>query len=192
MSLVTQISTVITRIGTEFKTAYGKIGTLANLTTTAKSDLVSAINEVAAAVGGAGATIDDTHASSLTVYSSSKTEAVATAAAAAIIDDSAAGTDSAYSSQKTVDLIQAAKDELVNGASSALDTFAEVAAQLAADETAAAALSTAIGNRVRFDDVQTLTSGEKAQAIANIGAIAAADVGDPTTDFSAVFTAALT
>lgn len=60
MSLVSEISDLATRIGTECKgirTDYnGKIGTLASLNTTEKSNLVGAINEVLAAVGGGGAT----------------------------------------------------------------------------------------------------------------------------------------
>lgn len=70
MSLVTQVNNLATRIGTEFKTVYGKIGNLASLTTTEKGTLVGAINEVKAS---AGVQIDDVTASSTTVYSSSKT-----------------------------------------------------------------------------------------------------------------------
>ena len=193
MSLVNQISDVVTDIGTEFKTVYGEIGDLPSLGTTAKNNLVAAINEVLAEIaGGGGAVIDDAAPSTGKVYSSQKTEDFANAAAAAVVSDAGAVTDHAYSSQKTTDLIAALKTELVNGAGAALDTFGEVAAQLAADETAAAALTTAVGNRVRFDDAQVLTGPQKAQAIANIGAISASDIGDPTTDFAAVFAAALT
>ena len=56
MSLVTQINGVITRIATEFKTVYGKLGNLASLNTTHKTTLVGSINEVLAAVGGGGVT----------------------------------------------------------------------------------------------------------------------------------------
>lgn len=60
MSLVSEVSDLATRIGTECKnirTDYnGKIGTLASLSTTDKTNLVAAINEVFAAVGGGGAT----------------------------------------------------------------------------------------------------------------------------------------
>lgn len=61
MSLVTQVSNLATRTGTEFKTVrsevVAKTGDLADLDTTATSNLVAAINEVLAAVG-AGGTID--------------------------------------------------------------------------------------------------------------------------------------
>lgn len=60
MSLVSEVSDLATRIGTEFKdvrTDYnGKQGNLASLDTTDKASLVAAINEIFAAVGGGGAT----------------------------------------------------------------------------------------------------------------------------------------
>lgn len=57
MSLVTQISDLATATGTAIKAERAKIGDLASLSTTAKANLVAAINEVMAAVG-AGGTID--------------------------------------------------------------------------------------------------------------------------------------
>lgn len=70
MSLVTRIGDLATRIGTEFKTVYGKQGDLTTLDTTHKSTLVGAINE---ALTSSGAQIDDVTASTTNVYSSSKT-----------------------------------------------------------------------------------------------------------------------
>lgn len=76
------------------------------------------------------------------------------------------------------------RDELRAGAGAALDTFAEVAAQLQADESAAAALSTAINNRVRFDAVQTLTVAQQLQACTNIG------IGNPDVDLVSAYNTA--
>ncbi|MFE7745357.1 hypothetical protein [Nocardia sp. NPDC057455] len=60
MSLVTQVSDLATRIGTEIKAVRSEVatktGNLASLTTTDKSNLVAAINEVQSEVGGGGAT----------------------------------------------------------------------------------------------------------------------------------------
>ncbi|MFO1387386.1 MAG: hypothetical protein U1F55_14735 [Chitinivorax sp.] len=53
------------------------------------------------------------------------------------------------------------------------------------------ALLAAINNRVRFDAAQTLTAPEQAQACSNMGAVAAADIGNTESDFVAVFEAAL-
>ena len=44
---------------------------------------------------------------------------------------------------------------------------------------------------MRFDAAQTLTVPEQQQARDNIGAVAATDIGDTTTDFVAIFNAAL-
>jgi hypothetical protein len=76
------------------------------------------------------------------------------------------------------------RNELRAGASAALDTFAEVAAQLQADESAAAALSTSINNRVRFDAVQTLTVAQQLQACTNIG------IGNPDVDLVSAYNTA--
>lgn len=163
MSLVTQISTLATRVGTEFKSVRSSIGTLANLTTSAKSDLVSAVNEVKAATASAGAAINDTTASTSTVYSSSKTNSAVSAAVAS----------------------------LVNSAPTTLDTLGEIATQLASDESAATALTTAVGNRLRFDAAQTLTGAQQTQGQANLSVYSQAQIGDPTTDFVAVFNTAI-
>lgn len=191
MSLVTQISNVITAIGTEFKSVYAKIGDLTSLTTTAKSNLVAAVNELAASIGGAGATINDSSPSTTSVYSSSKTEAVATAKAAAIINDAAASTSTAYSASKTDGQISAAVSALVNSSPAALDTLKELADALGDDADFATTMTTALGNRLRVDAAQGLTSGQKTQGQSNLDVYSKADIGDPTTDFAAVFTAAL-
>ena len=53
------------------------------------------------------------------------------------------------------------------------------------------AILAAVNLRVRFDAAQTLTVAEQLQARTNIGAVAAADVGNTDTDFVAVFEGAL-
>ena len=76
------------------------------------------------------------------------------------------------------------RNELRAGAGSALDTFAEVAAQLQADESAAAALATAINNRVRFDEAQNLSAAQQLQACTNIG------IGNPDVDLISAYNTA--
>lgn len=164
MSLVTQVSNAMTTIGTVTKALRQTIGSLASLTTTTKTDIVSAINEVKASVGGAGVSINDTTASVSTVYSSQKTEQKITAAITA----------------------------LINGAPGALDTLKEITDQLAADESAAASLTTAVSNRLRFDAAQSLTGGQKDQAATNGDYYRTGTIGDPATDFAGAFTTANT
>ncbi len=50
----------------------------------------------------------------------------------------------------------------------------------------------AVNLRVRFDAAQSLTVAEQLQARTNIGAVAAADVGNTDTDFLVIFDGALT
>lgn len=79
MSLVSNVQDLATRIATETKALRtlinGNVGDLSALNTSAKTNLVAAINEAATSgEGGGGLAIDDTTASTGTVYSSSKTE----------------------------------------------------------------------------------------------------------------------
>lgn len=171
MSLKTNIDDVVTRMATEFKAAYAKIGVLTGLTTTDKTSLVAALNEVKASIPSAGASIDDTTVSTATAFSSSKT------------------------TQAIVDASAAVKSELLGGAGEAYDTFKELQDILAADDSADAAFvtatNTALGNRVRHDAAQTLTTTQKVQATTNIGAATVLEVGDTTANFVTTFNAGL-
>lgn len=163
MSLITQINSVITQIATEIKADRSKIGDLTSLTTSAKSNLVAALNELKSSIAGAGAVINDT----------------------------AASTSAVYSSQKTTDLINASVSSLVNGSPAALDTLKELADALGDDANFAATTSAALGNRLRVDASQTLNSTQKTQGQTNLDVYGKADIGDPTTNFVAVLTSAL-
>lgn len=147
----------------DVKTLKASIGDLSALSTTAKGNLVAAINELKGLIGsGGGAAIDDTKG-----------------------DGDTANT---WSANKIFDTIEAAKasvkNDILGGAGSAYDTLKELQDIIVADESTAAALATAVNNRVRFDAAQTLTVAQKAQVCANIG------IGDPDTDFVASYTAA--
>lgn len=117
-------------VGTDVGSLRTKMGDLTTLTTTEKTNLVGALNEVKA---------------SLSTFAQD------------IIDDEAASATSTYSSTKVTQLIQAAVDGIVDGAPEAYNTLQEIAAYIAADETATSALLTAVNNRVRYDEVMTLT-----------------------------------
>lgn len=162
MSLELRIVALAQAIGGDVKTLTNKQGDLTSLSTTAKGNLVAAINELYSAIGNAGAQINDTAGDGDTLVT--------------------------WSANKIHDTIEAAKlavkSELVNGASAALDTLSELAAALNNDPTFAATIATELGNRVRFDAVQTLTTAQKLQACTNIG------VGDPERDLAAVYVTA--
>ena len=162
MSLATRIESLVIRVAQEFNDVRAKAGNLANLSTTDKSSLVAAINELQAAV------------------------------ASNVIDDGQVATTSTYSSSKIVSLLDALKAEILGGADAAYDTLVEIQQLLQNGTSGLDALLAAVNNRVRFDAAQTLSTPEQAQARSNIGAVGASDVGDTDTDFVAVFEGALT
>ena len=162
MSLETRIIALANAIGADVKTLTANAGSLSALTTVAKTSLVAAINELAAATASAGAQINDTAGNGDTLVT--------------------------WSADKIYDSIEAAKtavtNSLVNGAGAALDTLNELSAALNNDPAFATTLATQIAARVRFDAAQTLTVPQQAQACANIG------IGDPERDLAAAYTTA--
>lgn len=165
MSLSTQINNLAVRVATEFKSIRATTGDKTSLTTADKTSLVAAINELNAALTGA----------------------------VNILDTAGAGdTAHTWSADKIVSQLAIIKSDILNGAPAAYDTLLEIANKLASDDGVTSGLLASISNRVAFDQAQTLTSPQKAQAIANIGAISAADVGDTTTNFVTTFEASLT
>jgi capsid protein len=163
MSLQTQIHSLVIRVAEEFKAVYSKIGSLASLSTTDKSTLVAAINELRTTI-----------------------------TAFAVIDDLTPGsTTTTFSASKIVTLLDALRAQILGGADAAYDTLLELQQALQNDQTGIAALTAAIDTRVRFDAAQMLTAPEQLQARTNIGAVASTDVGNTATDFVAIFDAAL-
>jgi capsid protein len=166
MSLQTRIESLVQRLAIEFKTVYGEIGALANLSTVDKTDLVSAINELRNQIvtASGGAFIDDDHPHALTTT---------------------------FSASKITSLLDALKVDILGGADAAFDTLKELQDALTNDATGLPALLEALGHRVRFDGPQVLTLAEQAQARTNIGAVSQEDIGDPDTDFLVIFETAL-
>lgn len=165
MSLQTRLSELISAIGADIATLTATRGTMASLTTTEKTNLVGALNEL-------------------------KAEIDALAAGSGAIDDGVTGTSTTWSSQKITNDITAAVNALVDGAPGALDTLNELATELADQDSAIGAITTALSNRVRFDAAQTLDTTQKAQANTNIGSLSLVQSGDPETDLVALYTAA--
>lgn len=166
MSLQVRVESLVLRLAAEFKTIYGEIGTLANLSTVDKTNLVSSINELRSQI--------------------------ATMSGATVIDDTnAAATGTTFSASKITSLLDDLKVDLLGGADAAFDTLKELQTAILDDQSGITALLTAIDKRVRFDAVQTLTAEEQLQARQNIGAVAMDDIGDTQTDFVAIFEVAL-
>ena len=168
MTLEARLVALAQAVGGDVKALRLSQGDLTALTTTNKTSLVAAINELLALVGeGGGAGIDATaQAGGAVTWSVDKITSAITAARNAL------------------------KDELVGGAGAALDTLAELAAALGDNPNFATTIATEVANRVRYDAPQTLTLEQQVQARANIGAASAAAVGDTERDLVAVYTTA--
>lgn len=166
-NLQTRLSDLATRAAGEDKSLRtllnGNVADLTALATTAKNNLVAAVNEVRATAQSASTA----------------------AALAAPINDAGSSTLVTWSASKIAQEIQNAKNALTNGAAAALDTLAEIATALGGDANFAATMTTALAKRLRYDAAQVLTVAEKTQACANLG------IGEPDTDFVAVFNAGL-
>ena len=147
-TLQTRITDLATRVATECKAIRTLVNAnssdLSSLTTTQKTSLVAAINELKSAV-------DSVSGNQIT------------------INDSGSSTSVVWSASKVSSAIAQAKSDLVNGAGAALDTLSELAAALGNDASFASTVTTALGYRLRFDAAQTLTAGQKTQACANLG-----------------------
>jgi len=154
MSLESRIIALAQAIGADVKALTASRGSLAALATTNKTSIVAAINELVGMAGAGGASIDDNAGNGSTGVT--------------------------WSADKIFDSIEAAKlavkNDLIAGAGAALDTLQELAAALNNDPSFATTIAGQIANRVRFDDAQTLTSPQQAQARSNIGAASASDV----------------
>ena len=162
MTQETRLITLAQAIGADVKLLRNRIGDLTSLDTTAKDNVVNAINELYAAIGSAGASIDDGAGNGATLVT--------------------------WSADKIFDSIEAAKtaviNSLLNGAGAAYDTLKELQDLLIADEGLVTALTTAVGNKVSISEVQTLTTPQKLQACQNIG------IGDPESDLTATYNTA--
>lgn len=162
MTMETRLIALAQAIGADVKSLRAAQGDLTSLSTTAKGNLVAAINEVVGLVGAGGVQIDDGAGNG--------------------------DTGVTWSADKIFDSIelakQAVKDSILGGAGAALDTLKELADALNNDPNFAATIATQISNRVRYDAAQTLTTAQRLQVCQNIG------IGDPETDFAAAYNTA--
>ena len=135
-----RITSLAQAIAADIKRLTTNQGTLTALTTTDKTSLVKAINELKLSITNA-TDINDTSTSKSTTWSSDK------------INTS----------------INSAVSALVSGAGTTLDTLKELADALGNDANFATTIATQMGKRVRVDAAQTLTVAEQAQGCANLG-----------------------
>ncbi|WP_293765796.1 hypothetical protein [uncultured Aquitalea sp.] len=160
MSLTARITALSQAMAGDVKSINAVIGLLSALNTANKTSIVASINEVLALAQNASSS------------------------ACASISDTTTETGKTWSSSKITDKLVALKAEILGGASSAYDTLLEIEQKLGSDDTALAGLLQAVGNRIAFDQAQSLTTAQKLQACNNLG------VGDPETDFLAAYNTA--
>ena len=111
---------------------------------------------------------------SITTMGGKITDLQSAVAREAEINDAQASGTNVYSSEKVDSQIaaakQAVKDELLDGVGAEMDTLKEVAAAMKENRDALAALQTVAEGHVKFAEAQSLTTEQKQQARANIGA----------------------
>jgi len=160
MSLETRLIELGTAVADKIKPLQNAQGNLSALTTTEKTSLVGAINELVTTIGslsGGGAAILDTAGDGDVTHT--------------------------WSADKIYDELQALKSSLLDGGDPAFDTLQELASALGDNDSAISGLLTSVGNRVRYDAAQALTAEQQLQACQNIG------IGDPDVDLAALFEA---
>lgn len=172
-TLATRLSDLATRIASECKSirtlVNGNASSNVTLITTAKSNLVAAINEVKAQINNSDAAgyakINDTATSGATItYSVDKIKSEIASTAAAT------------------------KDAILGGAGAAYDTLSELQALIQGEAADITNIMTALGNRLRVDiNNQGLTATQKANGRANLDAYGSVELGNPDTDFTVVF-----
>lgn len=185
MSLASNVVTFATRVGTEFKTIRTLItgsgtGDLTGLTTTTKTSVVAALNEVNAKPSSAPPNASTTVPGIIEIATLAE---VGTGTSAVL----------AVTPQGVKQETDAVKSFLLGpGAPAALDTIDELAAAIGDDGNFATTMTTALGNRVRTDTAaQGLNTTQQSNARTNIAVYSTTEIGDPNTDFAAAFVAAL-
>ncbi|MFN3930854.1 MAG: hypothetical protein ACK4JY_03810 [Brevundimonas sp.] len=175
-TLQVRLQDLATRVATETKSIRtllnGNAASNVALITTAKGNLVAAINELKTEV-----------------------DALAASAGATINDASTVSTTQTYSITKILaeiaDARAAVKAEILGGAGAAYDTLKELEDLFASSSADLTSITTALGNRLRFDAAQALTAPQKVQVNANAGSLSLVDAGNPDTNLVTVFEAGL-
>ena len=184
MNLEQRIVLLAQAVGTDVKTIRSTVGVLANLTTTSKSDIVTALNEVLAKTStnsnaiGTLSGLTTTAKGNLVAALNEVQASVSAIDLTSLINDAApAGvTSKTFSADRILSLVAGSISALVDSSPATLDTLKELAAALGNNPNFATNIATSLGNRVRVDAVQTFTSLEQDQARSNISAASIAAV----------------
>ncbi len=225
MSLATNISNLATRVATEVKAVRtlvnGNATDLSGLDTTAKSNLVLAINELKASIGslstelsnyefsndaavaGLGSDISTINGTLTTIdgvltdLQSQIDNLDVSGQVLALIDDTTPATDKVWSSSKTNTEISNAVAALVDGAPALLDTLNELAAAIGDDANFVTTVTNLVAGKAdlvhthAISDVTGLQTALDSKASASDLSTLTTNVGDTTTNFVTTFEAGL-
>ena len=173
-------------VAAEIKVNRNAIGGLGSLSTTAKGNLVAAINELLAKANANASAIGTNSALATTAKDSLVTALnelhaqVKAIDVTSVIDDAKTGAaNKTFSVNKILDLLAVQKaaivEQITGGITdTTMDTLAEIAAFLKGD--AAGGVVDALSKRVRVDQAQSFTEDQKSQGRSNIGAASASDL----------------
>ena len=165
MNLELRIKALAEQVASTIKAVNAKVGNTASLTTTDKTSLVAALNELKATI-------------------------TTLPAPSTVIDDATASASKTYSSTKITSLINTAVANLINGAGSDTDTLKELADKIVAlAQTDTGLVSVALAQA--FSDAQKAQARTNigAASAADL-AVLTANVGNTDRDFVADFNTA--
>lgn len=151
--LIEKIDNLAKAIGTAIRELRAKVGDVASLSTTEKTSVVEAINEV------------NTIAKAANSKTAPTVEEMMPEISGGLIQDEDVQTHTTYSSRKIEDIVdgavERAKRELIDGAENTYDTLKEIQEIIKSDKTVTAGLLESVGNRLRVDEKMTLTETQE-------------------------------
>jgi len=190
MSLQTRISDLATRVGTEFKTVRTEIAGAGGGDLLASNNLSELVNDATARTnldvdssGEVDAKVAAVTLAGLGGLTQAEVDARASLASGAVTLVGLGGLTQAEVDARA----SIAVATVVDGAPAALDTLNEIAAALGDDANAITDLLTSVGNRLRFDAVQTLDGTQQTQGQTNLNVVSATAIGDTDSNFVTTF-----
>jgi len=190
MSLQTRISDLATRVGTEFKTVRTEIAGAGGGDLLASNNLSELVNDATARTnldvdssGEVDAKVAAVTLAGLGGLTQAQVDARASLASGAVTLSGLGGLTQAEVDARA----SIAVATVVDGAPAALDTLNEIAAALGDDANAITDLLTSVGNRLRFDAVQTLDGTQQTQGQTNLNVVSATAIGDTDSNFVTTF-----
>ena len=137
-------------------------------------NLIERINELASAIG-----------SEIKKLKTRITTLEGSVASSSSINDTTPSSTTTYSSNKVNDLIRKTQTDIIGGAAEAYNTLKEIEDYITTDKSGAAAMATVVGQKLKVNEVHTLTSQELTNVQTSL------KLGNTDVDLVAVFNNAL-